>query len=278
MMPLPTARKPRLLLHALALLFKASYNILKVAVPAKVKVATFCMHMEDKAIYVRRMFAAIADRYDLLNSLLSFRRDRAWRNFAASRSGLRPGGLALDVATGTAEFARHLTRQNSGSTIIGIDFCSDMLVRAKAKLSTSSDGDRIQMVLGDVLKLPLPDNTFDCVTIGFALRNVADIAGAFREMARVTKLGGRVISLELTRPSSLLARAVYYFYLLHIAPHIGGLISGRKEAYTYLPESILEFPSPEEVKEIMHEAGLQKVETYRLTLGAATVHAGIKGG
>ena len=190
----------------------------------------------------------------------------------------KPGALALDVATGTAEFGRHLARWSSGTTIIGIDFCYDMLVRAKAKLSTSSDRDRIQMVLGDVMKLPFRDNTFDCVTIAFALRNVANVASAFREMARVTKLGGKVISLELTRPSSFLARALYYSYLMHIVSRVGGFISGSKEAYAYLPESILEFPSPEEVKEIMQQAGLQKVETYRLTLGAATVHAGIKEG
>ena len=153
-----------------------------------------------------------------------------------------------------------------------------MLAKAKTKLATSSEGNKIHLFLGDVLKLPFPDNTFDCVTISFALRNVTSIPGAFQEMARVAKPGSIVISLELTRPSSLLARTVYYFYLLHIAPHIGGLISGRREAYTYLPESILEFPSPREVKEIMQEAGLQKVETYRLTLGAATVHAGTKRG
>jgi len=238
----------------------------------------FSTHTQDKASYVQAMFTAIADRYDLLNTLLSFRRDRVWRKFAASRSGLHPGGLALDAATGTAELARHLARQNSRSIIIGIDSCSNMLARAKAKLATSSEGGKIQLFLGDVLKLPFPDNTFDCVTISFALRNVTNILGAFREMARVAKPGGTVISLELTRPSSSLARAIYYFYLFHIAPHIGGLISGRREAYTYLPESILEFPSPEDVKEIMQKAGIQTVETYRLTLGAATVHTGTKGG
>ena len=97
-------------------------------------------------------------------------------------------------------------------------------------------------------------------------------------MARVVKPGGRVVSLELTRPSSRVVRAIYYFYIFRIAPRIGGLISGRREAYTYLPESILEFPSPEEVKRIMAERGLEKVETYRLSFGAAAVHVGIKGG
>ena len=223
------------------------------------------------------MFTTIADRYDLLNTLLSFRRDRTWRSFAASRSEIPVGGLVLDIATGTAELARHLARQDCKSTIIGIDSCSEMLTKAKAKLATSPEKNRIQLVLGDALKLPFLDNTFDYVTIGFALRNVTNIPGTFREMARVAKPGSMVVSLELTRPSSSLARAVYYLYLRRIAPHVGRLISGKREAYTYLPESILEFPPPEEVKEIMQEAGLQKMKIYRLTLGAATVHTGIKG-
>jgi demethylmenaquinone methyltransferase/2-methoxy-6-polyprenyl-1,4-benzoquinol methylase len=248
------------------------------AVAAKVKAASLVYPMEDKATYVRRMFATIADRYDLLNSLLSFRRDGAWRRFAVSKSGLQPGGLALDVATGTAELARRLARRNSGSMIIGMDFSRDMLSRARAKLANLSGAGRIELVLGDALSLPFPDNTFDCATIGFALRNVASIADTIGEMARVVRPGGRVISLELTRPSSSLVRAIYYVYLFRIAPYIGGLISGRRQAYTYLPESILEFPSPEEVREIMREAGLRGVETHRLTLGIATVHVGIKAG
>ena len=234
--------------------------------------------MSEKATDVQQMFTAIAGKYDLLNSLLSFGRDRAWRKFAISKCSLRPGELALDVATGTGEVARILAQHYSGIKIVGVDFCLEMLARARAKLATSPDGRRIQLIPGDALRLPFPDSTFDCVTIGFALRNVTDIASAFGEMARVVKPGGRVVSLELTRPSSRVVRAIYYFYIFRIAPHIGGLISGRRKAYTYLPESILEFPSPEEVKRIMTEGGLEKVETYRLTFGAATVHVGIKRG
>jgi demethylmenaquinone methyltransferase/2-methoxy-6-polyprenyl-1,4-benzoquinol methylase len=236
------------------------------------------IHIEDKAAYVRVMFSAIADRYDFLNRLLSFQQDERWRRFAVSKSGLQLGGLALDVATGTAKMAQLLAQYNNGSSVVGVDFCPNMLDKARAKLTDSSDGSRICLISGNILRLPFPDNTFDCATIGFALRNVVSIAGAFREMARVVKPDGRVVSLELTRPSLWLVRTIYYIYLCHIAPYIGGLISGSREAYTYLPQSILEFPSPQEVKEIMEEAGLQGVETYRLTLGSATVHAGIKGG
>ncbi len=232
--------------------------------------------MGDKVSEVQQMFTAIAGKYDLLNSLLSFGRDRAWRKFAVSKCSLQPGGLALDVATGTGEMARLLTQRYSESNIVGVDFSPDMLAQARAKLVTLPGGERIRLVAGDALGLPFPDNTFDCATSGFALRNVTDIAAAFREMARVVKPGGKAVSLELTRPSSRLIRTIYYFYIFRIAPRIGGLISGRREAYTYLPDSILEFPSPTEVKRIMEKAGLKKVETYRLTLGAATVHVGTK--
>ena len=231
---------------------------------------------EDKTAYVRAMFTAIADSYDLINSLLSLRRDRAWRRFAASQCSIKPGGLALDVATGTGELARHLYRRNGEGRIIGIDFCDKMLLRAKAKLATSPDGSRFELVLGDALRLPFPDNIFDCVTIGFGLRNVADIGAAFHEIARVAKPGARVVSLELTRPISSLARALHSFCLFYITPFVGGLISGSKEAYTYLPDSIMEFPSPEEVRKIMENAGLRDVKVYPLTLGIATVHVAIK--
>lgn len=235
------------------------------------------MDMEDKATHLQAMFAAIANRYDLLDSLLSFQQDVGWWRFAVSKCGLQPGGLALDVATGMAKMARLLAQYNCGSRVVGIDFCPDMLAKARAKPTDSSDGSRICLLSGDVLRLPFPDNAFDCVTIGFALRNVVSIADAFREMARVVKPGGKVVSTELTRPTPRLVSPIYRVYLCHIMPFIGRLISGSREAHTYLPQSILEFASPREVKENMEAAGLQRVETYRLTLGAATVHAGIKG-
>lgn len=233
------------------------------------------MNGKDKASYVTGMFSAIAARYDLLNSWLSLGRDRSWRKFAVAQCAVEPVALVLDICSGTGEVARWLALEDSRSRVIGLDFNRNMLARARAKL-TKPGGDRIHLVMGDALHLPFPDNTFSCATIGFALRNVADIAGTFHEMRRVVKPGGRVVSLELTRPSSPLVRAVYYLYLFRVAPFIGGMVSGKREAYTYLPESILEFPSPEEVARMMQAAGLPRVKTYRLTFGAATVHVGVK--
>ena len=231
----------------------------------------------NKAAYLQSMFTAIAGNYDLFNSLLSLRRDSAWRKFAASECGLKPDGLALDVATGTGEFARHVLNQYDRSSIIGIDFCSEMLLYARGKLASLSGGKMIEVVLGDGMCLPFPDNVFDCATIGFALRNVADIQIVFSEIARVVKPEGRVVSLELTRPSFPPARALHDFILFWIAPSLGRLLSGNREAYTYLPNSIVEFASPEEVKLVMEKAGLQKVKIHRLTFGMATVHVAVKG-
>lgn len=231
---------------------------------------------QDKASYVHRMFTTIAPRYDLLNSLLSFRQDRRWRKFTVEQCRPPSGGLVLDVCTGTGEIVGELARRYQDSQIVGIDFNPDMLARAKTKPGLLAIEKRVHLMLGDALRLPFRDNTFNCATIGFALRNVTDVASAFREMTRVVQPGGRVISLELTRPTLPMVRAFYYIYLRRIAPLIGGIISGKREAYTYLPDSILEFPPPEAVAAIMESVGLVQVMTYRLTLGSATVHVGTK--
>lgn len=222
----------------------------------------------DKRTFVRKMFADIAARYDFLNHALSFGLDRRWRAFAVSKcSG---GGLVLDLATGTGDMARDIVRKKYPRQVVGLDFSPEMLARARQKLA-EHPAEPIELVLGDALNLPFPDVTFDSVNIGYALRNVTSLENLFQEMARVLKIGGRAISLELTRPKSPLVRRLYYLHICRIAPFIGGLVSGNRAAYNYLPDSILEFPPPEEVAEIMRKAGLSKVEINRLFLGAATV-------
>jgi demethylmenaquinone methyltransferase/2-methoxy-6-polyprenyl-1,4-benzoquinol methylase len=218
------------------------------------------------------MFAAISGRYDLINSLLSFRRDRWWRQFAAIQASVKPGGIVLDVATGTGELARHLSRLNDGGTVIGVDFCHEMLLRARTKLESSKGKNSVQLIIGDALQLPFSNSTFDAVTVGFALRNVADLKSAFGEIARVVKPGGRVVSLELYQPQSGVIRVLYRLLLFRAARWIGALISGSREAYHYLPASIVEFSTPEEVNEIMESAGLRNIEIHRLTMGIAAVH------
>lgn len=234
--------------------------------------------MGDKPSYVRAMFSAIADSYDVVNTVLSLTRDRSWREFAASKALAGSNGLILDVATGTGEMARAVARRDGGSRVVGIDFCAPMLEKARLKSSALAADGAGEHVLGDVLQLPFPDETFDCATIGFGLRNVSDMRRAFAEMARVVRTGGRVVSLELTRPSPLLLRSVHSFFMFRVLPHVGKLMSGSGEAYAYLPESIREFLTPEEVTAVMEYQGLRDVRVHRLTLGIATVHVGVKGG
>ncbi|MCX6012218.1 MAG: bifunctional demethylmenaquinone methyltransferase/2-methoxy-6-polyprenyl-1,4-benzoquinol methylase UbiE [Chloroflexi bacterium] len=232
--------------------------------------------MENKANKIQTMFSAIAVRYDLLNFIFSLSRDKSWRSFMVSRAKVKPCGLFLDVATGTADVAIKLAKSDSSSIVVGLDFCTDMLQVGRVKLANKTSTERVHLVTGDILKLPFTDNKFDSVTIAFGLRNVTDLNIAFKEMTRVTKPGGRIVTLELTRPVNRFPRYLHRFYLSKIIPPIGRFITGDKFAYAYLPASILKFPPPEEIKRIMLHSGITRVNYYPLTAGAVTVHVGIK--
>ncbi len=228
--------------------------------------------MEGKAAYVHSLFSAIADKYDLLNTLLSFNRDKYWRKFAVSKAGVKEGEIALDVATGTGRLSLELAEKiGERGKVVGIDFCEKMLYKAKSRKTN------LELVLATSESLPFPDNTFACATIGFALRNVTDIGKTLQETTRVIKLGGKVVCLEFSQPRQRLFRKIHHFYLLTILPFIGRLISRQREAYDYLPRSIMEFLGPEELKQVMEGVGLKDVQFYPLTWGVAMVHVGTKG-
>lgn len=227
--------------------------------------------MKDKATYVRGMFSAIAGRYDLLNTLLSFHRDRYWRSSTVSSLGLRGDETVLDVATGTGKLADELGRQVGGpGRVVGIDFCREMLYRAKAK-----DGSA-DFVLATADRVPFPDNTFDCATIGFALRNVPDVERMLLEITRVVKSGGKVVCLEFSRPRHRIFRKMHRLYLFVILPLMGRTISGDGEAYLYLPRSIMEFYEPDELHRLMRNAGLKDPHSRPLTCGVVSIHTGTK--
>ncbi|MEE8402915.1 MAG: ubiquinone/menaquinone biosynthesis methyltransferase, partial [Candidatus Hydrothermarchaeaceae archaeon] len=156
--------------------------------------------------------------------------------------------------------------------VVGVDFCREMLDIAEEKCG----GLPIELADGNAQELPYPDGTFDLATIGFALRNVESIEKTLGEMARVVKPGGRVTSLEFTQPDNSLFRALYYLYFFKILPVVGGLVSRSKEAYSYLPDSVVKFPDKMGLKEMMEKAGLDDIEIYSLTCGIVAVHVGVK--
>ena len=229
----------------------------------------------EKSAYVRDMFASIAHRYDLLNSILSFNRHYAWRRKAVRLAQLRPGDSALDVCTGTGDFAIDLYNVvGPKGRVVGSDFCAPMLQRGKEKTDAVSGG-RIEMMVADAQALPYRDNLFDCVTVGFGIRNVTDTHKAFAEMARVAKPGGRVVCLEFNTPKNPVLRPLVRFYEMKVLPRIGAMLS-KSDAYSYLPKSIQAFHSREELSRIMRNVGLEDVRVVDLNFGSVCIHIGVK--
>lgn len=232
--------------------------------------------LSDKGRNVRQMFDDIANRYDLLNRLLSFGIDRRWRRFAVSQLSIPKNGRVLDIATGTCDVALEIAKQTDPSvTIVGEDFTQGMLVQGQTKLNNSPYAERIMLVNAPCEEIPHPDNSFDGITIAFGIRNVVDRQAGLCEMFRVLKPGGRAVILEFSNPKSQLFRKIYYFYFQKILPTLGGLIS-KRSAYQYLPDSVIEFPSQEEFSQMMADAGFKRVQYVDQTFGIATVYVGDK--
>lgn len=232
---------------------------------------------QRKQDFVRTLFDAIAPRYDLLNALLSLRLHRRWRRVAADQAALRPGERALDVCTGTADLALELARRVGRSgQVVGADFSLPMLRLGADKAKRHARGD-VRLALADTQQLPFPDNAFDAVTAAFGIRNVADPARAIAEMARVTRPGGRVVLLEFNRPTNPAIAAAFRLYSFGIMPRLGGLLSGQRSAYTYLPASVQAFSSREDLTATMQHAGLTRVRVTNLHLGIVVIHCGLKG-
>jgi len=232
---------------------------------------------DEKAAHVSRIFASIAPRYDLMNRLMTGGRDQAWRQQVARLAGLPPGGRVLDVATGTGDIALALARCYPDARVVGADFSIEMMRTGQPKLAAADVDGRIALAAGDALRLPFLDKSFDAVTTGFALRNVTDISRTFAEMYRVVKPGGRVICLEISRPTLPLFRSMFGFYFYRVVPWMGGLISGHRDAYVCLPRSLTGFLTPEEVKAVMEEVGWRQVRYRRLMIGTVAVHVGVRG-
>jgi len=227
----------------------------------------------EKAAHVRRMFSSIAPRYDLLNLLLSANVDRVWRRRAVDllRWEKAPGGTYLDNCAGTLDLSTELAKRDGFSgRVVGSDFTFAMLKGGLHKLRSLS----VDPVCADALALPYPDASFDGATVGFGVRNLADLDAGLREMARVLKRGARLVILEFTTPAWQPFRGLYFFYFLHVLPRVGRLVSKHGSAYDYLPQSVLRFPEPAELAERMRAAGFTGVEWKRLSGGIVALHAG----
>jgi demethylmenaquinone methyltransferase/2-methoxy-6-polyprenyl-1,4-benzoquinol methylase len=232
--------------------------------------------MKTKEEFVHSVFESIAPKYDLMNNILSFRQHKYWRKFTMKKMNVQEGQTAIDLCCGTCDWTISLAQKSKIGKIIGLDFSQNMLDYGAIKLKDLDLEQQVTLVQGNAMSLPYDNNSFDYATIGFALRNVPDLEQVIREMQRVVKPGGRIVSLELSKPTWEPFKTLYYFYFQKVLPLLGKLIVKRYEQYKWLPESLIHFPDHKQLAEIFRKAGLTDVEAYPLTGGIAALHIGVK--
>jgi len=229
---------------------------------------------EEKAKRVAGVFDSVASKYDVMNDLMSAGLHRIWKRFAVGVSGVREGQRVLDVAGGSADLSRLFLKQvGSSGQVVLTDINNAMLRVGRDRLL--DEGIATPTAQCDAEHLPFPDNYFDCANIAFGLRNVTHKDAALREMRRVIRPGGRVIVLEFSKIAKPL-EPLYDAYSFKLLPKIGELVANDAESYRYLAESIRMHPGQEELKQMMEEAGLERVEYFNLTGGVVAVHRGYK--
>lgn len=220
---------------------------------------------------IRRMFGAIAHRYDFLNHFLSLSIDRYWRWKAVRKlaPSVGPGSLILDLCTGTGDLALALAPR---APVVGCDFSHPMLLRGVRKTRRRSLEGRVRYVEGDALDLPFASGRFDAVTVAFGLRNLEDFRRGLEETHRVLRPRGALLILEFSRPWIPGFRQIYSFYFHHVLPRCGAWISGQEGPYSYLPQSVGEFPTPGGIRALLQEVGFESVELFSLTGGVVTLY------
>jgi demethylmenaquinone methyltransferase/2-methoxy-6-polyprenyl-1,4-benzoquinol methylase len=228
----------------------------------------------SKRRFVRGMFSAIAPRYDLLNHLLSLNIDRGWRRraIAALDWGRAPDATYLDLCAGTLDVAASLARQRGfRGRVLGADFAEPMLREGLGKATSA-----VSPVVADALELPLPSESIAATIVAFGVRNVSDLDAALKEVHRVLARDGRFVILEFTTPRNTVMRSLYHFYFHRVLPFLGGIISGHRAAYQYLPASVANFPPEEQLAARMRNAGFANVRWESLSFGIAAIHVGAK--
>jgi demethylmenaquinone methyltransferase/2-methoxy-6-polyprenyl-1,4-benzoquinol methylase len=231
----------------------------------------------DKARRVRGVFDSVADRYDLMNDLMSVGTHRLWKRFTLALANLRPGQRALDVAGGTGDLAAGLARQVGPRGLVVLnDINAAMLAHGRDRLIDAGFVGNVACVQANAERLPFADGTFDCITIGFGLRNVTDKPAALRSMRRALKPGGQLLVLEFSHPRLPGLKPLYDAYSFRILPWLGKLVAGDEASYRYLAESIRMHPDAETLLKMLEEAGLEGCRYHSLSGGIVAVHRGYR--
>ena len=232
---------------------------------------------EAKASMVADVFHSVASRYDLMNDLMSAGIHRIWKRFTIELSGVRKGNSVLDIAGGTGDLAaRFADIVGPEGAVVLADINESMLKVGRDKLLDSGHLGNLEFVQADAQYLPFPDDSFDCITIAFGLRNVTDKDRALRSMLRVQKPGGRLLVLEFSKPQNALLSKAYDAYSFKVLPVMGRLVANDSDSYQYLAESIRVHPDQETLKEMMEDAGFTRCEYHNMTGGVVALHKGIK--
>ena len=231
----------------------------------------------EKKPRVKRVFDSVAERYDLMNDVMSLGLHRLWKQFTLSRTGLRPGQRALDVAAGSGDLCVGLARQvGRAGLVVATDINARMLETGRDRLLDAGVAGNVCYALADAEALPFADSSFHCVTIGFGLRNVTDKAAALASMFRVLKPGGRLLVLEFSKLRLAALAPAYELYSFQVLPRLGGWIAGDADSYRYLAESIRRHPDQETLKSMLEAQGFERCEYFNLSGGIVALHVGYR--